>query len=41
MPFATFAEVPLAIELGYGSSSSFGVMFKRTLGATPGRYFEA
>lgn len=30
----------VALELGYGSSSSFGVMFKRALGTTPGRYFE-
>jgi AraC-like DNA-binding protein len=31
----------VALELGYSSASSFGVMFKRALGTSPGRYFNA
>jgi AraC-like DNA-binding protein len=29
----------VALDLGYASASSFGVMFKRALGTSPGRYF--
>lgn len=31
----------VAIDLGYGSASSFGAMFRRALGTSPARYFAA
>ncbi|NUP06440.1 MAG: helix-turn-helix transcriptional regulator [Polyangiaceae bacterium] len=35
------SALEVALDLGYGSGSSFGVMFKKALGTSPARYFHA